>query len=186
MSRKALIAPSSPPLPSSVIEELGILDRAALRLKWAHVFGTRAPECLSVELLRNAIAWKMQVIEHGDISPAARRDLQVIAQRHQSGRRAGTAKPPVPLPSAVLKPGTRLVKIWRGDTYTVDVEEEGVRWNGTLYGSLSAVAKAITGTHWNGLLFFGLRERKPAAGKQASHQGARRRRVPSEQVRGHG
>lgn len=186
MSREARIAPSSPSLPSSVFEELGALDRAALRLKWTQVFENPTPECLSVELLRNAIAWKMQVIEHGDISPAARRDLQVIAARHQRGKRAGAAKPAVPLPSAVLKPGTRLVKIWRGDTYTVDVEEDGVRWNGTLYGSLSAVAKAITGTHWNGLLFFGLRERKPAAGKQALHPRTRRRRVPSEQVRGHG
>lgn len=65
-----------------------------------------------------------------------------------------------------LVPGTRLVKIHGGHTHVVEVTSAGMLYEDQLYSSLSAVAKAITGTHWNGLLFFGLRKRKtyPKAG----------------------
>jgi hypothetical protein len=55
-----------------------------------------------------------------------------------------------------LSPGARLVREWGGATYTVDVVEDGFRWNGTRYRSLSAIARAITGASWSGPRFFGL------------------------------
>jgi hypothetical protein len=61
---------------------------------------------------------------------------------------------------AELVPGTRLVKIHGGQTHVVEVTTCGMLYHEQLYSSLSAVAKVITGTHWNGLLFFGLRKRK--------------------------
>ena len=66
----------------------------------------------------------------------------------------------LPPASSQLLVGTRLVKAHTGKTHVVEVTGEGMLYEGELFSSLSAVAKAITGTHWNGLLFFGLRTRK--------------------------
>lgn len=186
----------SAPLPAapdfqSALEELGSMDREQLRARWADLFGVPAPLTLRPRLLMQAIAWKLQVDAEGDISAAMKRDLQVIANRCRDQRVGGrgTRGSVQQLPSAVLQPGTRLVRIWRGNTYVIDVEEDGVRWEGMLYSSLSAAAKAITGTHWNGLLFFGLRKRQPPrqAGRSSQTQPQQRRPGRDQQpVRRHG
>ena len=59
-----------------------------------------------------------------------------------------------------FKPGTRLIREWQGRTHEVTVLEQGFRWNGETYRSLSAIARAITGTRWNGHVFFGLKSRR--------------------------
>ncbi|MDQ2954455.1 MAG: DUF2924 domain-containing protein, partial [Pseudomonadota bacterium] len=64
-----------------------------------------------------------------------------------------------PAPPISLKAGTRLVREWRGVTHTVLVHTDGVEWNGRRYRSLTIVAREITGTHWSGPRFFGLRTR---------------------------
>lgn len=76
-------------------------------------------------------------------------------------RRTRTSSQSAPLPpaSSQLLPGARLVKAHGGRNHVVEVEEHGFRYEGASFTSLSAVAKHITGTHWNGLLFFGLRKR---------------------------
>jgi hypothetical protein len=140
----------------------------ALQAQWRDLFGCEPPRCGSI-ILPAAVAWGQQVAEHGDISPALLRDLQAIAAQHRQPVKpqaipddgAGEAPAINPaLSSTRLVPGARLVRVHDGVTHVVEVEEGGFRWNGTLHGSLSAVAKAITGTHWNGLLFFGLRTRR--------------------------
>lgn len=74
---------------------------------------------------------------------------------------------PLPPASSQLLPGTRLVKSHGGKTHVVEVTASGMLYEGKEFASLSAVAKAITGTHWNGLLFFGLRKRKTYPAKAA-------------------
>lgn len=85
-----------------------------------------------------------------------------VATRARRSRAPAKALPPA---SSALVPGTRLVKQHGGRNHVAEVTADGVLYEGQTYSSLSAVAKAITGTHWNGLLFFGLRRRKvyPAA-----------------------
>jgi hypothetical protein len=61
-----------------------------------------------------------------------------------------------------LKPGTRLIREWRGRTYQVLVVDDGFSWRGTRYRSLSALARKITGTPWSGPLFFGLKPNRSA------------------------
>jgi hypothetical protein len=61
-----------------------------------------------------------------------------------------------PIPRA----GTILVREWHGVTHHVTVTDDGFLWNGTPHRSLSGIARAITGTTWNGPRFFGLRESK--------------------------
>ena len=64
---------------------------------------------------------------------------------------------------AQLKPGTRLIREWRGRSYEVLVLDDGFSWHGRRYRSLSAIARQITGTAWSGPLFFGLRANGTAA-----------------------
>jgi hypothetical protein len=61
------------------------------------------------------------------------------------------------------RPGTEIVRMYRGLRLVIRVREDGFEWNGLLYRSLTALARAITGTHWNGRLFFGLTPRKRSA-----------------------
>jgi hypothetical protein len=76
-----------------------------------------------------------------------------------------------PVPPISLKAGTRLVREWRGVTYTVLVHAGGFEWSGRRYQSLTIVAREITGAHWSGPRFFGLRNRagRSAASAEGDH-----------------
>lgn len=125
------------------IETMGL---AELRALWSRHFGT-APDLRSVDLLRLTLSWRLQARVYGGLDAAIRRRL----------RRKTVADPG----SAIdLEVGTLLNREWQGKPYTIEVVGEGFRWNNMTYSSLSAVAKAITGTTWNGPRFFGLRKCK--------------------------
>ena len=91
-------------------------------------------------------------------SPSA--TLRKLARFEADKPIRGAAKPTAPIS---LKPGTRLVREWRGISHTVLIHADGVEWRGQRYPSLSMVAREITGAHWSGPRFFGLRQR-PAGG----------------------
>jgi hypothetical protein len=123
---------------------LADLDGTRLRQRWEEVTGSRAP-AVSPKLLRLALAYRIQADALGDLSPAARRRLAQIA----SGR--STTQP--------MRAGMRLMREWQGVTHIVTIDEAGIiRWNDREWRSLSAVARAITGGHWSGPAFFGLRK----------------------------
>ena len=61
------------------------------------------------------------------------------------------------------KPGTRLVRVWKGETHEVTILEGGLEWHGQRFNSLSKIAREITGTRWSGPAFFGLNNTKPDA-----------------------
>src|SRR3954470_4630748 len=93
----------------------------------------------------------------GDLDRASVRFLERLAAEDRSGERAT-----VPIPSSMsLRPGCELNREWEGTVQRVRVLADGYAWKGTTYKSLSQVARAITGTRWNGPRFFGLRDRKP-------------------------
>jgi hypothetical protein len=87
------------------------------------------------------------------LSKAAARTLEQAAAGPLS---RGVAKPAPPIS---LRPGTRLVREWRGVTYTVLIHADGIEWRGQRYRSLSVVARKITGARWSGPRFFGLGQR---------------------------
>ena len=66
---------------------------------------------------------------------------------------------------AQIAPGTRLIRLWQGVTHTVFVHADGFEWNGARHASLSRIAKAITGTNWNGWTFFGVRRARAGEGR---------------------
>ncbi len=133
------------------IARLRGLDLAGLQARWRTMFGRRAPAHLPRHLLLRIVAYRLQADVHGDLDPATARYLDRLAKPGAS------RSAPLPKASSV-RPGTLLIREWDGVVHRVMVLDQGFAWNGTSYKSLSQVARAITGTRWNGPRFFGLRE----------------------------
>ncbi len=139
-------------LVDSKIAELQGLDTPALRALWGEAFGRPPPKRMSRDLLLRALAYHVQEQVEGGLSKAARKRLGRLADPKRKGSRA--PRPPAPR----LKPGTRLVREWRGDVHQVTVLDDGFDYRDIRYASLSRIAREITGTRWSGPLFFGLRK----------------------------
>jgi hypothetical protein len=107
------------------------------------------PKSLSRDLLLRGITYKIQERSLGGLSKSVLRRLSGAAPEVPEG----TTRKALP---ATVKPGTRLVREWKGQTHTVLVHAGGVEWRGKRYRSLSVVAREITGAHWSGPRFFGL------------------------------
>ena len=135
---------------AAIDDELGgleALDAGALKERWLGLYGSDPPKGVSAKLMRRAIAYEIQVSAHG----GKKRSIRKTLQRSVSEVTQAESNPAIRIP-----PGTRLIRQWHGDTYVVDVSEDGVRWRDRSYASLSAVAREITGTRWNGRKFFGV------------------------------
>src|SRR6202166_2165065 len=125
------------------IERVGSLSGAALRRRWQSEFGRPLPRGLTIDLLRRMIANRIQEEAFGRLDRATLKPLDGLA------RRAGA-----PRGERNLKSGTVRVRDYRGRRHTVTVAPEGFVWEGKPYSSLSAIARAMTGTVWNGPRFF--------------------------------
>jgi DUF2924 family protein len=145
---------------SAEIAALASLEIRDLKSRWRACYDTEPPPRISRELLTRAIAYRLQEREFGGLAPATRRLLERVAADLSSHR----ARPSLARKAA---PGTLLIREWRGKAHQVTVHEAGVVYGGKRYGSLSEVARLITGTRWSGPLFFGLR--KPVG---EAHDGA--------------
>ncbi|MDN2584059.1 DUF2924 domain-containing protein [Aquibium sp. ELW1220] len=126
-----------------------------LKAEWQVLFGAAAPNN-SRSYLEGRLAYRIQELTHGGLDRETRRMLDLLADEVDGvlTRKSQIADPRNPVA------GTRLVREWSGVEHTISVLRDGFEWQGRPYKSLSAIAKAITGTHWNGYRFFGLRERK--------------------------
>jgi hypothetical protein len=134
-------------------EELAALPRRTTRElseAWQKLLGTAPPRKLSRDLLMRVIADKLQEAVLGGLPPAAKRRLAALARRDADGRAAAGAS------MIRLKPGSKLVREWRGTTHTVLVLADGFEHQGTRYASLTQIAREVTGAHWSGPRFFGL------------------------------
>lgn len=138
------------------------MDTAALLALWNRSVGTPAPRRISRDLLLLALAYHKQEQMEGGLSEAALKRLAGLADRDGDD---GT--PPPPLPQ--LRPGTRLVREWRGEAHQVTVLEDGFEYREMNYRSLSQIARSITGTQWSGPLFFGLRKAN-GSGRESSDE----------------
>ena len=126
------------------------MSRNALVDAWEDRYGNRPPPRLSRATLTLGVAYALQVDVYGDLSARHTRHLKRLVEKRQAGHE-GHVAPPVN-----LRLGVRLMREWNGETQLVEVLDTGFAWNGERYGSLSAVARAITGTRWSGPRFFGL------------------------------
>lgn len=124
-----------------------------LRERWAAVMGGDGGSAPSVPpaLLRRLLAQQLQEKRHGRLPLLVARELERIAAS------AGSDVAEPPRPAVTLSPGTRLIREWNRQTIAVEVTDAGFIWNDRLYRSLSEIARAVTGAHWSGPRFFGLR-----------------------------
>ena len=141
------------------IETLSMTPAKELRAIWLERRGTLPPPTLSSRLMRLALAWDLQADGQGGEPRALQRQWQAIMRARAEGASAEAAVSGLAPVAALV--GTRLLKSWAGETHEVIVVDDGVVWNGTTYSSLSAVARALTGTPRNGPKFFGLRVATP-------------------------
>jgi len=125
--------------------------------RWGDVPGYRARD----HLLR-ATAWRLQADVHGGLPGRLKRELADLGAKFASDRGFN------PGPSIVLKPGSSLVREWGGKRHEVAVVADGFVYEGQHYASMSKVATRITGTKWNGRVFFGVKPRKPPGGAVAT------------------
>src|ERR1700686_445483 len=151
------------------IERVRSLSGHALRRRWQSAFGRSPPEHLTADLLRRMIANRVQEEAFGTLDGATLKLLDGLARRGGSRRAERN-----------LKIGTVLVRDYQGRRHTVTVEPEGYVWEGSPYSSLSAVARAITGTAWSGPRFFALTSAEEGA---AHERGAARQQFQASQGR---
>jgi Protein of unknown function (DUF2924) len=141
----------------NVDQEMAALRRLSmreLRTKFAELFGENTPAGNRLWLTRR-ILWRLQALAEGDLSERARRRATELANDADlrslpplpSKRDAAASEP-------AISPGTVITRIYKGRTLQVRVLAKGFEFKGTTYPSLSAVARLVTGAHWNGRLFF--------------------------------
>jgi hypothetical protein len=128
-----------------------------LRSEWRRLYRAEPPRRLSRDLILRAIAYRMQERTHGGLGLATRRRLDALAEELETKGASHFDA------AAFLKPGTKLVREWHGRTHTVMVAEDGFEFDGQRYRSLTRIATLITGVHWSGPVFFGLRKRPRAS-----------------------
>lgn len=137
------------------LQRVADLDLKALKARWLELKGVPLPKFIRRGLAMRAVAHAIQKRALGGLDRATQRKLdQLVEQIVPSG-----VKPPR-RPNRI-KTGTRLVREWNGRIYEVTVLPDGFEWKGERHRSLSMIARKITGTRWNGWVFFGLK--KPAA-----------------------
>ena len=145
---------------------LANLTPAELRAEWQRLYRMPAPR-ISPDLLSRGIAWQLQERALGGLAPAVARQLKRLAASRAAGTRA-TGALPAPANASDLRPGTTLMRSWGDHSWSVLVTEDGLVFEGRHYDSLSKIAREITGAHWSGPRFFGLRTASVGAGASTS------------------
>jgi hypothetical protein len=142
----------------TVLAQLAALKTAAiadLKQKWRELFESEPPP-YNRRFLEHRLAYRIQELTFGGLKPEAIKRLRALAEDLDGGDPVRRRQPA----QDRLIAGTRLIREWRGAEHCVTVRDEDFEYQGRPYRSLSAIARAITGTRWNGLLFFGLKNRR--------------------------
>jgi Protein of unknown function (DUF2924) len=176
---------ASPPLDASVFSIVACLeghDLNGLRRQWRAHLGGEPPLHLPRWLLIRVLAYRLQADASGGLGKSIQRML-----RSKEGE--GDAAPfdrraPQTRNGVGLKAGALLAREWNGRLERVMVLEEGFAWNGQTFGSLSQIAKAMTGTNWNGHRFFGLRQGKSGGVEAATKRRTGRAATAATTLRG--
>jgi hypothetical protein len=135
------------------LDRLAVMPIAQLRVRYREVFRADPPKAFGPDLLRRSIAHRIQEKAYGGLSRSAQRLLDQMIKAY-------VAKPGgrIVLPRRI-KPGSVLVREWKGKSHRVMVLADAFAYDGKIFGNLSEIAVLITGTRWNGPRFFGLRSK---------------------------
>ena len=132
------------------LASIAALEGAALASAWTEIFAAPMSE-VAPSLLRRALAHERQERKFGGLPVVLHKQLEVAA----TGKTTAMPEPPLK-----LKPGTRLMREWNGTMYSVLVTADGFDFAGRTWGSLTMIARQITGAHQSGPRFFGLKRAK--------------------------
>jgi hypothetical protein len=137
------------------IAALKAMPAAVLKERWRELFDTEPPP-YNRRFLESRLAYRIQELAYGGLKPATVHRLEMLGEQLDGGnirvRKASAQHRPAA--------GTQLIRDWKGAEHRVTVRDEDFEHEGRPYKSLSAVARAITGTRWNGLVFFGLKNQR--------------------------
>lgn len=129
-----------------------------LKTMWRDLFGGEPPP-YNRRFLESHLAYRVQELAYGGLKPETVKRLEALARgvevTNPVMRRIRTDQKPIS--------GTRLIREWQGVEHVVTVRDDGYEYRGAPYKSLSSIARAITGTRWNGRVFFGLKNMKGRA-----------------------
>ena len=168
MTRKTKSKAGSPPAPTiPAIPAADVLGRLAalktvgtpdLKQQWRELFAIEPPP-YNRRFLESRLAYRIQELAYGGLKPETIQRLEALGEQLDGGnpvmrRIRGDDKPIA---------GTRLIREYQGIEHSVTVLHDGYEYQGRPYQSLSSIARAITGTRWNGWLFFGLKNRRGTA-----------------------
>ena len=134
------------------LAEIRTMDIVALKAMWRELFAAEPPP-YNRRFLESRLAYRVQELAYGGLKPETLKRLAALAEELEprSGTRSGDHRPIA---------GTRLMREWQGVEHCATVLADGYEYDGRPYRSLSAIARAITGTRWNGLVFFGLKSQQ--------------------------
>ncbi len=134
------------------LDRLKALNRTELLEEWQIKFGDPAPAWRSAEYLRLTIAYRLQEQALGGLAPDSKQKIRQLARAFKRNANHEFAS------NSGLKPGTLLEREWGGVRHRIRALDEGFEYMGERLGSLSEIARKITGTRWSGPLFFGLKK----------------------------
>ena len=152
---------------NSVLRQLAALQKMSLeelQNKWRDLYGSEPPQFRKPFLVKR-LSYRVQELFYGGISEETKEKLAKIASADpfvsclQINTQNGKRLRGKPMSGEIPVAGTRFIREWNGRHYEVTARERGFEYNGKMYRSLSAVATEITGTKWNGKVFFGLKRR---------------------------
>jgi hypothetical protein len=147
--------------PTDVLGRLAALKTAAtptLKQQWRELFGTEPPP-YNRRFLESRLAYRVQELAYGGLKPETLARLEALGEQFDGGKRTVRRMRGDDKPIA----GTQLIREYQGVEHVVTVTRAGYDYQGRPYQSLSAIARAITGTRWNGRVFFGLRPSRGVA-----------------------
>jgi Protein of unknown function (DUF2924) len=127
----------------------------ALKQRWRDLFETEPPP-YNRRFLEHRLTYRIQELAYGGLKPETLKRLKALGEEFDGGDPARRRKPANDRPIA----GTRLIREYQGVEHCVTVRDDDFEYQGRPYNSLSAIARAITGTRWNGWVFFGLKNRR--------------------------
>jgi hypothetical protein len=139
------------------LAKLKVASIADLKQKWRDLFEAEPPP-YNRRFLEHRLAYRIQELTYGGLKPETLRRLRALAETLDGGDPQRRRQPANDRPIA----GTRLIREYQGVEHCVTVRDDGYEYQGCPYKSLSAIARAITGTRWNGLVFFGLKSHQVA------------------------
>lgn len=157
---KPIPVPEIAPLNTSILNDL---ETDVLKALWAKHFGRPPPLRSRKSLLVDCLAYRIQEQVFGGLAYGTRAKLKKLANDVTDGKK------PAVLFQPKIKPGTRLIRAWGGQTHEVQALDSGFSYRNRRYTNLSEIARVITGSRWSGPLFFGIKRKEMNRATETAH-----------------